>query len=86
MGGLGPIGAAQEPRSGYGATVNAGADNAKFPGAGDDGFDRPQVTPVPAPPDDQLIRLAKVGSVLGGIATLIIARWLHKHLEIRWRS
>ena len=66
--------------------VNGGADNGKFPGAGDDGFDRPQVTPVPAPPDDQLIRLAKVGTILGGIATLLIARWLHKHVEIRWRS
>ena len=69
---------------GYGAGVNAGADTDKFPGAGDDGFNRPKVTPVPAPPDDQLIRLAKVGSVLGAIATLIIARWLQKHIEIRW--
>ena len=72
--------------SGYGAGVNAGVDMDKFPGAGDDGFNRPTVTPVPAPPDDQLIRLAKVGGILGGIATLIIMRWLHKHLEIRWRS
>lgn len=72
--------------SGYGTNVGAGGDIESFPGAGDDGFDRPTVTPVPAPPDDQLIRLAKVGTILGGIATLIIARWLHKHVEIRWRS
>ena len=71
--------------SGYGETVEAGA-NGQLPRSGDDGFDRPTVTPVPAPPDDQLIRLAKVGSILGGIATLLLARWLHKHLEIRWRS
>ena len=65
--------------------MNAGVDLDKLPGAGDDGFDRPRVTPVPAPPDDQLIRLAKVGSILGGVATLVILRWLHKHLEVRWR-
>jgi len=64
--------------------VDAGLDNS-LPGSGDDGLDRPMVTPVPAPPDDQLIRLAKVGSILGGIAALIIGRWLHKHLELRWR-
>ncbi|MFT4989476.1 MAG: hypothetical protein ACI9BK_002250 [Acidimicrobiales bacterium] len=57
-----------------------------MPGAGDDGFNRPTVTPVPAPPDDQLIRLAKVGTILGGIAALVIAQWLRKNLEIRWRS
>jgi hypothetical protein len=61
------------------------AGSSELPGAGDDSFDRPTVTPVPAPPDDQLIRLAKVGSVVGGILTLIIARWLHKHIEVRWR-
>jgi|GEM_PF-1709617 hypothetical protein len=72
--------------AGYGARVNAGAKFDKLPGAGDDGFNRPTVTPVPAPPDDQLIRLAKVGTVLGGIVTLAIARWLRKHVEIRWRS
>lgn len=71
--------------SGYGAGVNSGADTDKFPGAGDDGFDRPTVTPVPAPPDDQLIRLAKVGTVLGSLAGVVLLRWLHKHIEIRWR-
>lgn len=64
--------------------VEAGT-NSSLPGAGDDGLDRPTVTPVPAPPDDQLIRLAKVGSVVGGIAAFFFARWLHKHLEVRWR-
>ena len=71
--------------SGYGTAVTRTGDFDKLPGAGDDGFNRPRVTPVPAPPDDQLIRLAKVGTIVGGIATLLIARWLHKHLEIRWR-
>jgi len=66
-------------------SVNAGRDTEKFPGSGDDGFDRPTVTPVPAPPDDQLIRLAKVGSVLGAIVGLVLIRWLQKHVEIRWR-
>jgi len=64
--------------------VDAGSEN-QLPGAGDDGFDRPTVTPVPAPPDDQLIRLAKVGTIVGGIVALIVARWLHKHLDVRWR-
>lgn len=71
--------------SGYGASVNAGVDPDKFPGAGDDGFNRPTVTPVPAPPDDQLIRLAKVAGVAGTIVGLVIMRWLHKHLEVRWK-
>ena len=66
--------------------MTAGSKFEKLPGAGDDGFNRPTVTPVPAPPDDQLIRLAKVGTILGGIATLVVARWLHKHFEIRWRG
>jgi len=66
--------------------VNAGTDFDKLPGAGDDGFNRPRVTPVPAPPDDQLIRLAKVAGIIGGFATLVIARWFHKHLRITRRS
>jgi hypothetical protein len=66
--------------------VTAGSKFDKMPGAGDDGFNRPTVTPVPAPPDDQLIRLAKVGTILGGISALVIAQWLRKNLEIRWRS
>ena len=66
--------------------MTAGSKFDKMPGAGDDGFNRPTVTPVPAPPDDQLIRLAKVGTILGGIAALVIAQWLRKNLEIRWRS
>lgn len=66
--------------------MTAGTKFDKLPGAGDDGFNRPTVTPVPAPPDDQLIRLAKVGTILGGIAALVIAQWLRKNLEIRWRS
>jgi fructose-specific phosphotransferase system IIC component len=56
-----------------------------LPGAGDDGLNRPIVTPVPAPPDDQLIRLAKVGGLIGGLATALLVHWLHKHIEIRWR-
>lgn len=60
-------------------------DAHELPGAGDDGLDRPTVTPVPAPPDDQLIRLAAVGSLIGAIGAFIIARWLHKRVEFRWR-
>lgn len=60
-------------------------DANELPEAGDDGLNRPTVTPNPAPPDDQLIRLAKVGTVVGAIVSLVIARWLHKNVEVRRR-
>lgn len=73
----------------YGAGVEAVSNEDhenRALGLDDDAFDGPTVTPVPAPPDDQLIRLAKVGTILGALASIVVARWFHKHFEIRWRS
>lgn len=71
--------------AGYGTNVEAGTPIEGLPGAGDDELSRPVVTPVPAPPDDQLIRLAKIGTILGAVGALILARWFHKNVEVRWR-
>lgn len=79
----GPV-LAERSDAGYGTVVDA--SDRLISGSGDDSFDRPTVTPVPAPPDDQLIRLAKVGSIAGSILGLVVLRWLHKHIEIRWRQ
>lgn len=57
----------------------------ELPGSGDDGLDRPTVTPAPAPSDDQLIRLAAVASVAGFVAVLIVARWLKRHIKVSWQ-
>jgi len=60
-------------------------DGEKIIGSGDDGFNRPAVTPEPAPSDDQLIRLAAVGSAFGALVGFLAMRWLHKRVEVRWR-
>lgn len=55
-----------------------------LPGSGDDGLDRPTVTPAPAPSDDQLIRLAVVASAAGAVIVLLVARWLKRHIVVSW--
>jgi hypothetical protein len=56
-----------------------------LPGSGDDGLDRPTVTPAPAPSDDQLIRLAAVSSAAGLVIAVLVARWLKRHIVVSWR-
>lgn len=63
-----------------------GVEPNALPGAGDDGLDRPQVTPAPAPSDDQLFRLVGVGTVATAIAALVLLRWFRRHVVISWRK
>ena len=51
-------------------------------GAGDDRLNPPSVTPEPAPPDDQLVKLAAVGSVIGAIFGLLVLQWLRRNVNV----
>lgn len=51
-------------------------------GAGDDRLNPPSVTPEPAPPDDQLVKLAAVGSVVGAILGLLVLQWLRRNVNV----
>lgn len=55
-------------------------------GAGDDRLDSPSVIPEPAPPDDQLVKLAAFGSFMGAIAGLFVLVWLRRNIKISWRD
>ena len=51
-------------------------------GAGDDRLNPPSVTPEPAPPDDQLVKLAAIGSVVGAILGLVVLGWLRRNINV----
>lgn len=56
------------------------------PGTGDDRLDSPSVTPLPAPPDDQLFRLAGVAAAVGAVAVLLGWRWARRNLVLSRRA
>jgi len=66
------------PESGADATVG-------LPDVGDDRLDAPSVTPVPAPPDDQLVRLAGVGAVAAALGAIVVVCWLRRNVSITRR-
>ena len=51
-------------------------------GAGDDRLNPPSVTPEPAPSDDQLVKLAAVGSVVGALLGLVVLQWLRRNVKV----
>lgn len=51
-------------------------------GAGDDRLNPPSVTPKPAPPDDQLVKLAAIGSVVGAVLGLVVLTWLRRNINV----
>lgn len=51
----------------------------------DDSFDRPQVTPDPAPSDDGLFRMAGLGTAIAGVVALVAWRWLRANIVISRR-
>ena len=63
------------------ATVR-GVEPVELTGAGDDRLNPPSVTPEPAPPDDQLVKLAAVGSVIGAIFGLLVLQWLRRNVNV----
>lgn len=67
------------------ATVSTVQRN-DVPGSGDDGLNPPSVTPVPAPADDQLVKLAAVSSIVGGVLVLFGLRWLRRNIVISRRT
>ncbi|MEM7094089.1 MAG: hypothetical protein AAF567_13875 [Actinomycetota bacterium] len=60
-------------------------ERVELTGAGDDRLNPPSVTPVPAPPDDQLVRLAAVGALAGAIVGLAVVVWLRRNIAISRR-
>lgn len=62
-----------------------GVHDVEATGVKDDSFDRPQVTPDPAPSDDGLFRMAGVGTAVAGIVALLVWRWLRSNVVISRR-
>lgn len=66
------------------ATVK-GVEDVTLTGVQDDSFDRPHVTPDPAPSDDGLFRMAGLGSAIAGIVAVLAWRWLRANIVISRR-
>ena len=56
-----------------------------LPDVGDDRLNAPRVTPVPAPPDDQLVRLFGAGAIAAGLLAIVVAWWLRRNVSITRR-
>ncbi len=54
-------------------------------GAGDDRFDRPMVTPMPAPADDQLVKLVALSALGGAVAASLFWRWFRTNIRVSRR-
>lgn len=77
---LGPVAPTRHrpAKRGYGAPV----ERVELTGAGDDRLNPPSVTPEPAPPDDQLVKLAAIGSVVGAVLGLVVLAWLRRNIKV----
>jgi len=76
-----PLGLALAEDRGY----RDGVDDVNLAGVRDDSFDRPQVTPDPAPSDDGLFRMAGLGTAIAGIVVVLAWRWLRANIVISRR-
>ena len=55
-------------------------------GAGDDRLNPPSVTPEPAPSDDQLLKLAGLGAVIGAVCGFLVLHWLRRNIRVSRRD
>lgn len=55
-------------------------------GAGDDRLNPPSVTPEPAPPDENLLKMAIVGGMVGALFGLLVMHWLRRNVRVSMRS